>query len=106
MATDAPTVVSQFVSSTLQTPPHTGKGRDLRSVWISEDANAIWNEIASFIRSTKPLPTDDHENITQDLFLHLLSSQKFAGFLSEGGTDEEIQHELFLQLQRILQQKS
>ena len=106
MATEAPRVVAQVVSSTLQSPPHIGKGRDLRTVLISEDANAIWNEVDSFIQSTKPLPTGDRETITQDLFLHLLSSQKFADFLSEGGTDEEIQHELFLQLQRILQQKS
>jgi hypothetical protein len=106
MATDAPRVVAQVVSSTLQSPPHIGKGRDLRTVLISEDANAIWNEIDSFIQSTKPLPIGDRETITQDLFLHLLSSQKFDEFLSEDCTEEEIQTELLLQLQIILQGNS
>jgi hypothetical protein len=103
MATDAPIVVAQVVSSTLQTPPHTGKGRDLRAVLISEDANAIWNEVDSFIQSTMPLPTGDRETITQDLFLHLLSLQIFDEFLSEDCTDEEIQNALLFQLQKMLQ---
>lgn len=106
MATDAPRVVAQVVSSTLQTPPHTGKGRDLRTILISEDANAIWNEIDSFVQSTKPLPTGDRETITQDLFLHLLSLRKSDDFLSEDCPDEEIQNELLLQLQIILQRNS
>ncbi len=106
MATDAPKVVAQVVSSTLQTPPHHGKGRGLRSVLISQDANAIWNEIDSFIHSTKLLPTGDRETITQDLFLHLLSWQIFGNFLSEDCTDEEIQNELRLQLQKMLQGNS
>ena len=81
MATEAPRVVAQYVSSSLATPPHTGNEPDLRSLVQSEDAEALWNEIYSFVQ-TKPLPTSDTETITQDLFLHLLSVHKSEDFLA------------------------
>jgi hypothetical protein len=101
MATEAPRVVAQYVSSSLKTPPHTGSEIDLRALLILEDADRLWNEIYSFVQS-KPLLTGDYETITQDLFLHLLATQKNDQFLQENFSLEASLNERLAELQKML----
>jgi hypothetical protein len=101
MATDAPLVVAQVVSPTLQTPPHNGDGRDLRNVFFSEDASALWSEIYLFVQATGTPLSSNCETITQDLFLHLLSLKKNDGFLAKNCTNEELRLELCACLQEM-----
>jgi hypothetical protein len=103
MATKAPDVVARCVSSSFKTPPHNGRAENLRVLFISEDADAIWNEIYAFIQSAKPLSCNDHETIAQDLFLQLLSLQKFEKFFTKDYSDEEICRDLLSHLQESLQ---
>jgi hypothetical protein len=97
MATEAPRVVAQYVSSSLTTPPHTGSEQDLRALFILEDADQLWNEIYAFVQ-TKPHPTGDTATITQDLFLHLLATQKTGQFLQENFSLEASWNERLAQL--------
>ena len=101
MATDAPQVVAQVVSPTLQTLPHNGKGRDLRAVFFSEDADALWNEIYLFVQAFGTPLSSNRETITQDLFLHLLSLKKNDRFSAKNCTSEEVRLELLACLQEI-----
>jgi hypothetical protein len=102
MATDAPGVVARIVSSTLQTPPHIGKGRDLRAVFFSEDAEALWNEIYLFVQTIGISFSSNRETITQDLFLHLLSLQKSDRFSARSYSNEELRLELLVCLQELV----
>jgi hypothetical protein len=102
MATDAPRIVAQVVSSTLQTPPHIGKGRDLRGVFFSEDAEALWSEIYRFVQAIGVSFSGNCETITQDLFLHLLSIQNSDRFSATSYTNEELRLELLVRLQELV----
>ena len=82
MATEAPEVVAQCVSSNLCAPPHQGSQPDLRALYILEDANALWNQIQVFVHS-QVLSTGDYDTLTQDLFLHLLASPPDEYFTCE-----------------------
>jgi hypothetical protein len=101
MATDAPQVVAQVVSPILRTPPHNGAGRNLRTVFFSEDANALWSEISLFVQATGIPLSSTCETITQDLFLHLLSLKQNDDFLAQNCTDEELRLELLACLQEM-----
>jgi hypothetical protein len=101
MATDAPLVVAQVVSPTLQTPPHNGAGRDLRNVFFAEDADALWNEIYLFVQAIGTPLSSNRETITQDLFLHLLSLKKNDRFLAKNCTNEELRLVLLAGLQEL-----
>ena len=101
MATDAPQVVAQVVSPILHTPPHNGAGRNLRAVFFSEDASALWSEIYLFVQATDTPLSSNRETITQDLFLHLLSLKKNDDFLAKSCTNEELRLELLACLQEI-----
>jgi hypothetical protein len=102
MATDALRVVAQVVNSTLQTPPHIGRERDLRAIFYSEDADALWNEIYRFVQSSGISFTDNCETITQDLFLHLLTLKNNDSFAGCHYTNQELRLELFVCLQDLL----
>lgn len=102
MATDAPIVVAHIVSSTLQTPPHIGKGRDLRNVFFSEDAEALWREIHLFVQTIGISFSGNRETITQDLFLHLLSLQQSDRFSARNYTNEELRLEMLVCLQDLV----
>jgi hypothetical protein len=102
MATDAPRVVAQIVSSTLHTPPHIGKGRDLRAAFFSEDAEALWDEIYLFVQAIGITFSGNRETITQDLFLHLLTLQKSDRFSERNYSNEELRLELLVYLQELV----
>lgn len=101
MATDAPQVVAQVVSPTLQTLPHNSNGRDLRAVFFSEDADALWNEIYLFVQAIGTPLSGNRETITQDIFLHLLSLKKNDRFSAKNCTNEELRLELLACLQEV-----
>ncbi|MBI3652188.1 MAG: hypothetical protein HY231_14300 [Acidobacteria bacterium] len=82
MATEAPEVVARCVSSSLCTPPHQGSKSDLQTLFILEDANALWKQLHAFVQS-QALSTGDYETLTQDLFLHLLAAPPGEYFTCE-----------------------
>lgn len=95
MATEALTLVARCASrerlSSSQAPGHS---RDWRKIFIEQDAEVIWQRLFTLIESMVPNGRDDCDLITQELFLHLLATQRLNVYLAEGYSDEEIESDL------------
>lgn len=71
-----------------------GHGRDWRRVLLSQDAEAIWHQLSILVRSAAPEPTGGYEQLTQDLFLHLLTTERISSYLEKEYSDSEISADL------------
>lgn len=75
-----------------------GRRRDWREVLLSQDAEAIWQELSILVRSTHLVhltePERGLEQITQELFLNLLTNDRFSFYLQQGYSDAEIRKDL------------
>jgi hypothetical protein len=92
MATKALTYVAQRPSrDAVSTAPRTEHGRGWRKLLLEEDARAIWTRIAGMTDR----PGIEHpEQKAQEVFLHLLSTGRFAAFIERGCSDEAINQEI------------
>ena len=70
------------------------RGQDWRAVLISQDADAIWRKLHALVRSSPPCGTPDHDHRTQELFLHLLATDRLSLYLDREFSDEEIRRDL------------
>ena len=95
MATKALTYVahraSQSQSSTKKAPGHEQCWRQLI---IEEDANAIWRKLFALIQSSNPDSGTDCNQITQEVFLHLLTTEQLSLYINQEFSDEEIELDL------------
>ena len=103
MATRALTPVAQRHSrDNVSAKRAPGRGRDWRQVLQSQDAEAIWQELSILVRLTDWNPLTAHESvnergyeqITQELFLRLLTSDRFSFYLEQGYSDADIREDL------------
>lgn len=103
MATRALTPFAQRQSRDgLSARKGSGRGRDWRQVLLSQDAEAIWQELSILVRltdldqSTAREPTNNRgfEQITQELFLRLLTTDRFSFYLEQDYSDADIRGDL------------
>lgn len=103
MATRALTPFAQRQSrDNLSARKGSGRGRDWRQVLLSQDAEAIWQELSILVRltdlkpSTAPESANERgfEQMTQELFLRLLTTDRFSFYLKQGYSDADIREDL------------
>jgi hypothetical protein len=71
-----------------------GRRRDWRQVLLSHDAEAIWQELSILVKSTEVDPSTGYEHVTQELFLRLLTTDRFSFYLKQDYSDSEIREDL------------
>jgi hypothetical protein len=64
--------------------------KDWREILIKQDAQAIWRKLSLLVRSAIREDCNNHDFITQDLFLFLISTDRFSMYIERGFSDEEI----------------
>jgi hypothetical protein len=67
---------------------------DWRELLIRQDAETIWHRLSALVRVTLPEPTTEHDAITQEIFLNLLSSARINTYLEQDYPSEEIRQEI------------
>lgn len=91
MATRALTPVAQRQSrasvSARKTPGH---ARDWRQVLQSQDAEAIWQQLSILVRTVAPGHPAECDQITQELFLNLIVTDRISHYLDNEYSDSEI----------------
>lgn len=91
MATKALTAVAPRASrnyvSARKAP---ARGRDWREILIKQDAQAIWHKLSLLVRSAIREDPNNYDPITQDLFLFLISTDRFNMYVERDFSDEEI----------------
>jgi hypothetical protein len=95
MATRALTPVAQRRSRDNVSPRQAlGHERDWRQVLLSQDAEAIWRELSTLVRTTIPDREGGVDSLTQDLFLHLLATDRVRYYIDHRYSNSEITADL------------
>lgn len=95
MATRALTPVAQRRSrDNVSARKALGRGRDWRQVLLSQDAEAIWHELSTLVRTAMPGHAAGYEQLTQELFLELLATDRVTFYIEQGYSDSEITEDL------------
>jgi hypothetical protein len=68
--------------------------RDWREVLLSQDAEAIWHKLSILVRSAAPDHAAGYEQLTQDLFLELLATDRVRLYVEREYSDSEITADL------------
>jgi hypothetical protein len=71
-----------------------GRERDWRQVLLSQDAEAIWHKLSTLVRTTMPDHDGGFDPLTQELFLHLLATDRVSIYIDHGYSDSEITADL------------
>ena len=71
-----------------------GRARDWRQVLLSQDAEVVWQELSILVRSANSNQSTRFEQVTQELFLHLLANDRFRFYLQQSYSDSEIREDL------------
>ena len=95
MATKALTAVARRASRN-HVPARKARAhaQDWRELLISQDAQAIWSKLSLLVRSVAAEHSDNQDSITQDLFLLLLSTDRFNLYIRQGFSSEEIRSDI------------
>jgi hypothetical protein len=67
-----------------------GRRRDWQQVLLSQDAGAIWQELSIQVRTAIPDHAGGYEQLTQELFLHLLATDRVSVYIDRNLSDSEI----------------
>ena len=95
MATRALTPVAQRRSrDNVSARKALGRGRDWRQVLLSQDAEAIWHKLSILVRTAIPDHADGYEQLTQELFLQLLTTDRVSIYIEQKYSDSEITEDL------------
>ena len=93
MATNALTHGAQRASRDIvhrgQTSQHE---RGWRELFVDQDAEAVWQKIYTLIRSADS--DSDYEQMAQELFLRLLTTERVHLYIEQGFSDDEIRDDL------------
>ena len=68
--------------------------RDWREIMIRQDAKSIWQRLSALVRLTFPERDDEHDAITQEVFLDLISGERINTYIEENYSGEEIRQEV------------
>src|SRR5688572_12938371 len=93
MATNALTHGAQRASRDVvhrgQTSQHE---RGWRELFVDQDAEAVWQKIYTLIRSADS--DSDYEQVAQELFLRILTTDRVHLYIEQGFSDDEIRDDL------------
>jgi hypothetical protein len=67
---------------------------DWRELLIGQDAEIIWHRLSALVRLTLSDRSGEHDTITQEIFLHLLSSDRIDTYLEQNYSGEEIRRDI------------
>ena len=70
--------------------------RGWRELFNNQDAEAVWQKIFFLLTSVISDNDSNYEQITQDLFLRLLSTERIKLYMEQGYSDDEIRDDLLL----------
>lgn len=94
MATRALTPLAQRQSRANVSAKPPGRVRDWRQAFLSQDAEAIWHELSILVRSVTSDQSAGYEHLTQELFLHLLTTDRVSFYIRQEYSDSEISADL------------
>lgn len=95
MATRALTPVAQRQSrANVSARKAPGHERDWRQVLQSQDAEAIWQQLSILVRTVAPGHPAECDQITQELFLNLIATDRISHYLDNDYSDSEIRADL------------
>ena len=66
--------------------------RGWRELFVDQDAEAIWQKIYTLINSADL--ESDYEQVAQDLFLRILSTNRVHLYIEQGFSEDEIRDDL------------
>jgi hypothetical protein len=72
--------------------------RGWRELFVNQDAEAVWQKIYTLIRSVIPDSDSDYEQMAQEMFLRLLSTERIHLYVEQGYSEDEIRDDLLLLL--------
>ena len=99
MATRALTPVAQRRSrASVSARKAPGRGRDWRRVLLSQDAEAIWHRLSILVRAVAPDHPSGFDQLTQELFLNLLATDRVEFYFKQDYSDAEIRADLISML--------
>jgi hypothetical protein len=99
MATRALTPVAQRQSrDSVSARKAPGRVRDWRQVLLAQDAEAIWNQLSLLVRTSGVPPEAGYEQVTQQLFLELLATDRVRFYVEENYSDSDIKADLLSML--------
>ena len=99
MATRALTPVAQRQSrDSVSSREAPGRVRDWRQVLLSQDAEAIWRQLSLLVRSSAVHRETEYEQVTQQVFLQLLATDRISFYIEENFSDSEIRADLLSML--------
>jgi hypothetical protein len=95
MATKALTAVAQGASRNLVSAKKASvQGTDWRKLFIAQDAEAIWHEIASLVDTVSTGAHPASDAITQEVFIFVVATGRFKTYLEQGYSNRAISREL------------
>lgn len=95
MATNALTHGAQRASrDTVHRDQTSQNERGWRELFVDQDAEAVWQNIYTLIRSAISDTDTDYELMAQELFLRLLSTQRVHIYIEQRLSDDEIRDDL------------
>lgn len=95
MATKALTAVAQGASRNLVSAKKaSAHGINWRKLFIAQDAEAIWREIANLVRTISTGDDRTPDAITQEVFLFVVVTGRFNIYLEQGYSNAAISREL------------
>ena len=95
MATNALTHGAQRASRDIV---HRGQAsqheRGWRELFVDQDAEAVWQKLYTLISSADSNSNYDYEQMAQELFLRLLTTERVKLYTEQGFSDDEIRDDL------------
>jgi hypothetical protein len=70
------------------------QGSVWRALLLKQDAQAIWDKIASIIRNAPTGEDFPQERLIQDIFIRLLVTDRFGFYVEHGLTDDQIEQDI------------
>ena len=67
---------------------------DWRELLIRQDAEIIWHRLSALVRLALPDRSGEHDTITQEVFLYLLSGDRINTYLEQNYSGEEIRQDI------------
>lgn len=95
MATNALTHGAQRASrDTVHRGQTSQNERGWRELFVDQDADAVWQNIYTLIRSAISDTDSDYEQMAQEVFLRLLTTQRVHIYIEQELSDDEIRDDL------------
>ena len=67
---------------------------DWRDLLVRQDADILWHRLSALVRLALPERASEHETITQEVFLDLLSGERINTYLEQNYSGEQIRQQI------------